>query len=98
VVAPVTATSPSTPSTLPSCGPPNSQGCEDCCFDNIPGANALSNAINQDYYDCIAYEACFGDPNCEDYCDNASTNDYCSGQPALCDQIDSCIGTNRCDG
>jgi hypothetical protein len=94
---PPTSTAPPT-STIPNCGPPNSAGCEDCCFDNIPGANALNNAIDNDYYDCVNYEGCFGDPNCEDYCDNAATNDICSGQPSICNQIDACIGTNRCDG
>jgi hypothetical protein len=85
-----------TPSPTSTCGQTKGTSCEDCCWANLPGAQALSNAIDSEYFDCLDYNQCFGDPGCESYCNDSATNDQCGAQPTLCHEIDNCIDANAC--
>ena len=90
-----TTTTPPPATSAPNCSGATGTACEDCCFNSIPGANALDNAIEAEYEDCAYANDCI-DQGCFDFCNNQAQNDQCGAQPTLCHLIDNCMNVNRC--
>jgi hypothetical protein len=84
-----------TVSSTPNCGGAAGMACEDCCFNAIPGANALNDAVESDYEECVYQNDCY-DQGCYDFCNDQSMNDECASQSTLCHLIDNCMNANQC--
>jgi hypothetical protein len=95
--APLADSGTTTPTIVTStCNQKKGLACEDCCVAKTAGGAAISQRIDAAFNDCIFFEQCGGNLDCEDYCSGVAMNQGCSGQTAACDEIDACVIASAC--